>query len=45
LPSFVTGKATDALFDIVAKEEINIRQNITARTTDLLRKVFGAKWN
>jgi hypothetical protein len=45
LPSFVTGRATDALFDIVAKEEINIRQNILARTTDLLRKVFGAKWN
>jgi hypothetical protein len=44
LPSFVTGKATDALFDLVAKEERNIRQNIVARTTDLLRKVFGAKW-
>lgn len=41
LPSFVTGRATDALFDLVGKEEVNIRQNITARTTDLLRKVFG----
>lgn len=41
LPGFVTGKATDALFDIVAKEEVNIRTNIAARTTDLLRKVFG----
>jgi Protein of unknown function (DUF4197) len=41
LPSFVTEKATTALFDLVAKEEINIRQNIVARTTDLLRKVFG----
>lgn len=41
LPSFVTGKATDALFDLVAKEEVNIRQNFAARTTDLLRKVFG----
>ena len=41
LPSFVTTKATDALFDLVAKEELNIRQNIAARTTDLLRKVFG----
>lgn len=41
LPSFVTGKATDALFDLVAKEEVNIRQNIAARTTELLRKVFG----
>jgi hypothetical protein len=44
LPGFVTGKATDALFDLVAKEELNIRQNIAARTTDLLKKVFGAKW-
>lgn len=41
LPSFVTSKATDALFDLVAKEELNIRQNIAARTTDLLKKVFG----
>lgn len=44
LPSFVTEKATTALFDMVAKEELNIRQNIAARTTDLLKKVFGAKW-
>lgn len=41
LPSFVTSKATEALFDLVAKEELNIRQNIAARTTDLLKKVFG----
>lgn len=41
LPGFVTTRATDALFDLVAKEEINIRQNIAARTTELLRKVFG----
>lgn len=44
LPSFVTGRATEALFDLVAKEEVNIRQNITARTTDILRKVFGSKY-
>ncbi len=41
LPGFVTARATDALFDLVAKEELNIRQNILARTSDLLRKVFG----
>jgi hypothetical protein len=29
------------LFDLVAKEELNIRQNFAARTTDLLKKVFG----
>lgn len=44
LPGHVTNKAVQALFDLVAKEEVNIRQNIAARTTDLLRKVFGAKW-
>ncbi|MBL7726488.1 MAG: DUF4197 domain-containing protein [Dinghuibacter sp.] len=41
LPSFVTGKATDALFDLIAKEEKNIRENPIARTTEILRKVFG----
>ncbi len=44
LPGFVTGRATFALFDLVAKEELNIRKNLAARTSDLLRKVFGAKW-
>ncbi len=44
LPSFVTNKATDALFDLVAVEEKNIRTNIAARTTDILRKVFGGNW-
>jgi hypothetical protein len=43
LPSFVTDRATVALFDLVGKEEVNIRKNIAARTSDLLRKVFGAK--
>ena len=41
LPSFVVGKAVDALFDLIAKEEDNIRTNVAARTTDILRKVFG----
>lgn len=45
LAGFVTAKATDALFDLVAKEEVNIRTNIAARTTDILKKVFGQKWN
>ena len=42
LTSYVTGKAIDALFDQVAKEEANIRANPMARTTDILKKVFGA---
>jgi hypothetical protein len=41
LPSYVVGKSVDALFDQVAKEEANIRENPIARTTELLRKVFG----
>jgi len=41
LPSYVVGKAVDALFDQVAKEEDNIRTNVAARTTDVLKKVFG----
>lgn len=41
LTSYVTMKATNALFDLVAKEERNIRNNFAARTTDLLKKVFG----
>ena len=44
LPGFVTDRAVFALFDLVSKEELNIRQNFAARTSDILRKVFGAKW-
>jgi hypothetical protein len=42
LPSYVVGKAVDALFDQIAKEEMNIRENPVARTTEILRKVFGS---
>jgi hypothetical protein len=42
LPSYVVGKAVDALFDQIAKEEANIRANPIARTTDILKKVFGS---
>ena len=41
LVSYVVGKAVDALFDQVAKEEANIRANPIARTTEILKKVFG----
>ncbi|MDB5251642.1 MAG: hypothetical protein JWP27_811 [Flaviaesturariibacter sp.] len=41
LTSYVVSKAVDALFDQVAKEEANIRTNVAARTTDVLKKVFG----
>jgi hypothetical protein len=41
LTGYVTMRATNALFDLVAQEERNIRNNFAARTTDLLKKVFG----
>ena len=44
LASYVTQRATDALFNLIAKEEINIRTNFAARTTDLLRRVFGGAY-
>jgi hypothetical protein len=44
LPGFVTSMATAALFDLVSKEELNIRHNLAARTSDILKKVFGTKW-
>ncbi len=44
LTNFVTLRATEALFDLVAKEEKNIRTNFAARTTDILKKVFGGNW-
>ncbi len=45
LAGFVTTKATEALFNLVAKEELNIRNNFLARTSDLLKKVFGSYLN
>jgi len=41
LAAYVVGRAVDALFDRIAREEANIRANPLARTTDILRKVFG----
>jgi hypothetical protein len=37
---YVTQKAIDGLFVQIALEELNIRQNLGARTTPLLQKVF-----
>ena len=44
LTSYVTQRATDALFNLIAKEEINIRTNFAARTTNILRRVFGGAY-
>ena len=43
LPSYVTQKAVSALFDQIAQEEANIRANPAARTTEILKKVFGKR--
>jgi hypothetical protein len=41
LTDFTVGKALDGLFHYLAAEESAIRTNPAARTTDLLKKVFG----
>ncbi|OON70130.1 DUF4197 domain-containing protein [Hymenobacter sp. CRA2] len=43
LNEYATGKAVDGLFTLIAQEEANIRENPVARTTDLLKRVFGSK--
>jgi hypothetical protein len=42
LDGYVTSKALDGLFIMVADEEKRIRQDPAARTTDLMKQVFGA---
>jgi hypothetical protein len=41
LTGFVTEKALEGVFKMVEKEENNIRANPLARTSELLKKVFG----
>lgn len=43
LNAYATDKAIEGLFVMIAREEKNIRENPVARTTDLLKKVFGFK--
>jgi hypothetical protein len=43
LDEYVTNKALDGLFLMVAEEERKIRQDPAARVTDLLKVVFGGK--
>ncbi len=42
LTAYVVDRATTALFDQIEKEEANIRANPVARTTQILKKVFGS---
>lgn len=41
LSDYVTNKAIEGLFVEIAKEELNIRQNLSARSTTLMQRVFG----
>jgi broad specificity polyphosphatase/5'/3'-nucleotidase SurE len=41
LEEYVTIKALDGLFKMIAQEELKIRKDPAARITDLLKKVFG----
>ncbi|MDT3403972.1 DUF4197 domain-containing protein [Mucilaginibacter terrae] len=41
LDEYVTQKAIDGLFYRIAQEELNIRTNLSSRTTPILQKVFG----
>lgn len=43
LDDYATDKAIEGLFTMIAKEEKSIRENPMARTTDLLKRVFGAQ--
>lgn len=43
LDKYVTNKALDGLFFMMAEEERKIREDPAARVTDLLREVFGSK--
>lgn len=42
LTGYVVDKGMDGIFFYLAREEASIRQDPASRTTDLLRKVFGA---
>jgi hypothetical protein len=41
LTQYVTQKAIDGLFIMIAREELKIRKDPMARTSELLKKVFG----
>lgn len=43
LTDYVTGQALKGVFTMIALEEKDIRTDVSARTSDLLKKVFGAQ--
>ena len=45
LDDFVANRALDGLFSMVEKKEVEIRKNVSARTSELLKKVFAKQDN
>lgn len=43
LDDYVTAQTLDGLFTMIGEQEQSIRKNPAARTTDLLKKVFGSR--
>jgi hypothetical protein len=43
LDGYVTAQTLDGLFTLIGEQEQSIRRNPAARTTDLLKKVFGSR--
>ena len=43
LSTYTTNKAVDGLFILMANEEAKIRKNPAARTTEIMKRVFGMK--
>ncbi|MGC1243551.1 MAG: DUF4197 domain-containing protein [Chryseosolibacter sp.] len=43
LDDYATDKAIEGLFIMIAREEKNIRENPVARTTEILKRVFGSQ--
>lgn len=43
LDQYITQKALDGLFSLIAQEELKIRENPAARASEILKKVFGSK--
>ncbi|HEV2620659.1 MAG TPA: DUF4197 domain-containing protein [Frateuria sp.] len=43
LDDYVTARTLDGLFTVIGEQEQSIRRNPAARTTELLKKVFGSR--
>lgn len=45
LANLMAGMVSEAMFRKIAEKEVEVRTNASARTTPLLKKVFGTNWN